>query len=325
MWRKFIFAVPIVLLLACERAEEYRPTGRENEVVFICDGFPDHIFTLDSLINDTFFTPQETPLFRITPITYEQFITYMNYKNIVILSYPDSPNHEFYSRVFPSTGVGVYIRKNVFTERDLVFGVYSESKDSVLKLLNYYAPVLKQRIFENYISFLKEKEYFLGYDKKLTKKLFKEHGFTFELSPGWVYINHDENFFTLYKHYPDRFIYCYTAASEKPLDANAFMHIRDSLGQIYYDGDQILRSSIRVDTIGINGVPAIVIVGAWQNDKNTTGGGLINISFNKDGCFYMFDYGIYNPDVQDKIEYILRGYLIFKTVKFKNDGHSKNP
>jgi len=59
-----------------------------------------------------------------------------------------------------------------------------------------------------------------------------------------------------------------------------------------------------------------VLIGAWQNNKNTTGGGFINISFNRKGKFYMLDYGIYYPQIQDKIEYILRGLIIFKSIKF---------
>ncbi len=316
MLLRIILFVLIGFSLSCQRRSTYRPTGAENEVIFICDGFPQNILTLDSLINDTFYTPHETPLFRITPINYEQFITYMNYKNVVILSYSASPNHEFYKRVFPSLRTGVYIRKDVFSTKDIVIGVYAESRDSVLALLKNYAPVIKEQIKENYINFLREKEYFLGHDKKLSRKVFKEHGFTFDLSPGWVYKNHDENFFTLYKHYPDRFIFCYTYQQEQPLNYRRFITIRDSLAKKFYEGDVILEKSISVDTIGINGVPAIVIIGAWQNDRSTTGGGFINVAFNREGRFYMFDYGVYHPDVQDKIEYILRGYLIFNTVRY---------
>ncbi len=319
MLHKIIFLIFALALIACQRRSYYRPTGEENEVIFICDAIPDKIALLDTLINDTFYTPHESPLFRINPISYQQFITYINYKNIVIFSFRDSPNEEFYKRVFPSLRTGVFYRYNVFSQGDIVIGIYAPTKDSALKLLREYAPTIKEKLLENYSRFLEEKEYFLGVDKKLTKKLLKSHGFTLKLSPGWVYRVHEPNFFTLYKHYPDRFIFCYTHEHEKPYDPKYLMKLRDSLTTLFYDGDSILKSTVKVDTIGIRNIPAIILVGAWQNDKNTLGGGFINISFNRNGKFYMLDYGIYYPQIQDKIEYILRGLIIFKSIRFSDE------
>jgi len=325
MWRKTLFIVLsfTVTSISCQQRSKYRPSGEENEVIFVCDGFPDRIKILDSLINDTFMTPHESPLFRISPINYEQFITYINYKNILILSYPNSSNIEFYRRVFPSLKIGVFQRKNFFSDGDLVFGVYAPTKDSVIALLREYAPVIKEEFLKNYMKFLDEKEYFLGQDKKLSKKLLKKYGFTFKLSPGWIYKEWNPNFFTLFKHYPDRFIFCYFKEQEEPLDYRRFINIRDSLTTLYYDGDSVLGRTVKVDTIGINNVPVIVTVGAWQNNKHTMGGGFINMAFNRNGKFYMFDYGIYNPNIQDKIEYILRGRLIFSSVRFADERHKK--
>ncbi len=317
--KKILTSLVIILTFVfsgCRNKSHYMPTGQENEIVFICDEFPDKIALLDSLINDTFFTPHETPLFRITPINYDQFMSYLNYKNIVILSYPESRNFEFFKRVFTGKKFGVFYRTNVFSEKDLVYGVFGANKDSTLKLFREYAPSLKEGFTTHYMNLLKEKEYFLGHDKKLKRKLLKKYGFTFDLSPGWVYKEHSNNFFTLYKHYPDRFIFCYFKDSVEDLNSKRFLKIRDSLTTIFYGGDSVLLKTIKVDTIGLKNIPAITIIGAWQNNKQTIGGGFINISFNKDGKFYMFDYGIFNPDVQDKIEYILRGRLIFSTVEF---------
>jgi hypothetical protein len=318
MWRKATLLIFTLLLASCQRSS-YRPTGEENEVVFICDGIPDKIGILDTLINDTFYTPHESPLFRITPITYQQFITYISYKNIVIFSFQGSPNEEFYKRIFPSLKTGVFYRTGVFSEGDIVFGIYAPTKDSALKLIRNYGPTIKEKLLENYMKFLEEKEYFLGFDKKLSKKILKNHGFTFKLSPGWIYKVHNPDFFTLYKHYPDRFIFCYTYNQEKPLDPLYFIKLRDSLTTLFYDGDSILKQTVKVDTIGVKDIPAIVLIGAWQNNKNTTGGGFINISFNRKGKFYMLDYGIYYPQIQDKIEYILRGLIIFKSIKFSDE------
>ncbi|MEO0247128.1 MAG: DUF4837 family protein [candidate division WOR-3 bacterium] len=327
MSHKAILAVlPLLFLLlgGCKRKSHYMPTGSENEIIFICDDFPERIRVLDSLINDTFYTPHETPLFRITPITYEQFMSYLNYKNILILSYPGSKNYEFFSRVFTGKKFGVFYRQNVFSENDLVYGIFGENKDSVIKYLKEYAPVIKSGFSENYLTFLRRKEYFLGFDKKLSKKILKQYGFTFPLAPGWVYKPHSGNFFTLFKHYPDRFIFCFTKEHEEPLEYKRFLSIRDSLTQIFYDGDSVLKTTVKVDTIGINNIPAIIIVGAWQNDKHTMGGGFINISLNRNGKFYMFDYGIYNPNIQDKIEYVMRGKLIFSSVEFADEKHKKD-
>lgn len=318
------FLLFLLIFSNCKRKSHYMPTGQENEIIFICDDFPERIRILDSLINDTFYTPHETPLFRITPITYEQFISYLNYKNIIILSYPGSKNYEFFTRVFTGKKFGVFYKQNVFSEHDLVYGVFGENKDSVVGYLREYAPVIKSSFLGNYLFFLSRKEYFLGYDKKLSKKILKHYGFSFTLSPGWIYKPHNNNFFTLYKHYPDRFIFCFTSEHEEPLDYKRFIFIRDSLAQIFYDGDSVLKTNIRVDTIGINNIPAIITIGAWQNNKHTMGGGFINISFNRKGKFYMFDYGIYNPNIQDKIEYIMRGNLIFSSVEFADEKHKKS-
>ncbi len=322
MWRKILLIVCFVFFSACENQKRTLPSGQENEVIFICDGFPEYKDLLDSLINETYYTPHKTRLFQVIPITYVQFISYRNYKNIVVLSYQNSENIEFYKKIFPSMRTGVFYRKDVFTKNDIVFGVYAETKDSVLQLLKDYAPTIKEKFKENYLNILADKEYFLGVDKKLSQKILKAYGFTFKLSPGWVYKEHTKDFFTMYKHYPDRFIFCFQQEGGRELNPNDFIRIRDSLTSIFYDGDIVLKSTVFIDTVGIRGVPAILTIGAWQNDKMTMGGGFINLAFNYEGKFYMFDYGIFHPDLQDKIEYIMRGYMIFNTVKFGGkDGH----
>ena len=306
----------LFLTITCKVPEEI-PRGGENQIILVCDDALEEAEYFNSIVNDTFHTPHRDPLFHIDYVVHEQFISYAGFKNVLIFSFPESPNYTFFKRIFGNVKEGVYKAKNVFRRGDFVVGVLAPKKQVLKKYVEDYSPVLKELFLERYFHFLRMKAYFTGRDKKKEKEIRKRYGISLKLPEGWQYWKTENNFLSLVKHYPDRFIFIYTSSAKPNLMPQNILDIRDSLAEIYYEGDKVIRSQIKIDTLEFLNENALRIIGPWANDTLVIGGGFISIAFNHNGKFYLLDGGIFAPERKEKLEYLLRAQIIFSTIKLE--------
>jgi len=253
MWDKFraFILIFVLFIISCKAPEEI-PRGGENQIILVCDDALEEAEYFNSIVNDTFYTPHKDPLFHIDYVAYEQFISYAGFKNVLIFSFPESPNYTFFKKVFGDVKEGVYKARDVFRRGDFVVGVLAPKKQILKKYVKDYSPVLKELFLERYFHYLRLKAYFTGRDKKKEKEIRKRYGISLKLPEGWQYWKTENHFLSLVKHYPDRFIFIYTSSAKPTLSPENILDIRDSLAAIYYEGDKVIRSQIKIDTLMIH-------------------------------------------------------------------------
>ncbi len=312
--RRFLFVIPILLFTSCTKIERFG-RGKANEVVIVYDGAIKEAKLLQSVLEDTFYTPRPEPLFVTYPVTYDQFAPFKGYRNVVIITTYSSPDYPVFKEIFGERSPGIYMSKNVYMEGDAVIGIASSTSTTLWNFVYDKKDFIKELLLERYREILRRKVYFAGHDKKFSEEFGKKYGFTFDFPEGWAYVVQDTNFVCVAKHYPDRFMFFYRENAPRIFDRDEVVELRNRLTRKYYDGDYVYREHLRFRDTTFMGQPAIKVFGIWQNDKEYIGGPFETIAFNLNDRFYMFDMAVFAPDRNEKLQFILRMELIVESFK----------
>lgn len=314
MWgKRFLILTGFLLLIKCSPPPHAYGRGKPREIIIVFDGAVEEAKTLRNYLNEIYYTPHAESLFLIYPMTVEQFKDFKGYRNVILLSHPNSASYSIFREVFGERNPGIYITKDVFMEGDYIVGVLGADGMNLREILLKNLNLVKSKIINRYKRILKTKAYFSGHNKKLMKEVLKDYGFTLDFPKGWAYVTKDRDFVSFARHFPDRFMFIYRERAPRILDSDRLIELRDKLTKIYYNGDFVLKSSVVVKRIEFHGLPAIKVIGAWQNDKEIMGGPFEFIAFNMRNRFYMLDMGVFAPHLRNKIEYIIRMETIMDT------------
>ena len=311
--KKALLALVIVLgLTSCTKIERFA-RGKANEVVIVYDGALREAKFLQSVLSDTFYTPHPEPLFITYPVTYDQFEPFKGYKNVIFLSTYNSPDYPIFKQIFGERQPGIYLVKNYYQEGDAILGVISSDETALWSFVYEKKDYILGEMLKRYRAILRKKAYFAGHNKKFSREFGEKYGFTFDFPMGWAYVVQDTNFVSIAKHYPDRFMFFYHENAPRLFDADEIIRLRNKLTAKYYDGDYVYKEHLRVKDTTFVGQPAIKIFGIWQNDKEYLGGPFETIAFNLNDNFYMFDMGVFAPDRNEKLQFIIRMEIILSS------------
>jgi hypothetical protein len=309
-----VFTILFLFFLSCSPIGEYG-LGRVNDVILVFDGAEREAKFLKEFLEEVYNTPHPEKIFNVYPLRMEQFEGFRGYKNVILISTYSSPVYRLFYEVFRDRGSGIHVAKNGFDEGDYVIGILAEDEPLLFNLLKREKNRIKNLLIDRLKELLREKAYFTGHDKSLRKEVLKKYGFTFDFPEGWAYAVEEKNFVCFAKHYPDRFFFVYFEDTPRTLEPDRLMDLRDELTERYYEGDFIDRNFSRVEEIEFLGVPALKVMGVWQNDKYIRGGPFEFIAFNYKNRFYMIDLGVFLPEKRRKLEYILRLEIIAESFK----------
>ncbi len=312
--KKMIILIPFILISSCTKIERFG-RGKANEVVIVYDGAVREAKLLQSVLQDTFYTPRPEPLFFTYPVTYDQFAPFKGYRNVVIITTYTSPDYPIFKEIFGERPPGIYLSKNVYEEGDAVIGIVSSTPTTLWNFVYEKKDYVKGVLLARYREILRKKAYFAGHDKKFSEEFGKKYGFTFDFPEGWAYVVQDTNFASIAKHYPDRFMFFYRENAPRLFDASEIINLRNTLTDKYYEGDYVYKEHIRVKDTTFMDQPAIKVFGIWQNDKEYIGGPFETLAFNLNNKFYMFDMAVFAPDRNEKLQFIIRMELIVESFK----------
>ncbi len=319
MLGKKIFLAMIILLglNSCTKIERFA-RGKANEVIIVYDGTLREAKYLQSVLQDTFYTPRPEPLFITYPVTYDQFEPFKGYKNVIFISTYSSPDYQIFRKIFGEKPTGIYIAKNVYQEGDEIIGIVSSTETELWPFVYEKGNFIKAFLLKRYREILRKKAYFAGHNKKFSKEFGEKYGFTFDFPEGWAYVVQDSNFVSVAKHYPDRFMFFYHENAPRMFDRDEIVSLRNKLTAKYYDGDYVYKEHLVSKDTTFMGVPAIKIFGIWQNDREYIGGPFETIAFNLNNNFYMFDMGVFAPDRNEKLQFLIRMEIIISSFKLYN-------
>jgi hypothetical protein len=318
MWGRALAlaSVGAVLSLSCVRVERFG-RGDIRELVLVEDRLEEEGRALERTFGRTFRVPQEESFFKVIHLKPDQFEEYRGYKNVIILASPTSGTLELFEEAFSEVDPGIYVGKNVFGDGDFVMGILAPKEELLRSFVESELPRIEEAILDRLNRFYERKVYYSGRDKKLAGEIREKYGFTLDIPEGWGVVLEEENFLSLAKHFPDRFMFVYREETPRSLDPDAIMDLRDELGRRYYDKDYVEREMTQVEETEFQGQEALRAIGVWQNEEAVMGGPFLFLAFNLENRFYMIDMAVYAPDKTRKLEYVLRQEIVARTFRLE--------
>ncbi len=329
MWRKIGVVMVFIIILSsgCKsRGPEYKIRKKRNQVAYIIDESAiKFVPKIEQTLTDTFYDPMPDPVFDLDGYTPEQFQLDAGYPYVFILTSPQLASYAFFKMAFGDKNPGIYTKENVFSQGDFVIGICAPGPELLESFLEKYSDSVKSSLYAAYMKHLKKLVYFAGKNDWMRKELLKKYAISLDVPEGWTYIKLKDtimkfdNIFGITKHYPERFMFFYNNPDIRYFDREMLIKIRDSIAALYYGGDKVVKSTVKVDSMLFGGkYRAMVLTGAWQNPDEYVGGPFRIIAFMSERGFYMIDMGVYAPERRRKIQYLLRMQIFASTLRFLN-------
>lgn len=307
-----------------ETGPEYKIRQKRNKVAYIVDESALQFASqIEMALDDTFYDPMPDPVFDLDGYTPDQFQLDAGYPYVFILTSPQLKSYAFFKIAFGDKGTGIWERKNVFSQGDVVIGVNAPGPELLGAFLEKYSDSIKRILYSAYMDHLKKLVYFAGRNSWMRKELKEKYRIDLDVPQGWTYIKVNDtimkfdNIFGIIKHYPERFMFFYNNPEIPYFDKDLLIRLRDSIAGLYYGGDRVVKSTVKVDSMFFAGrYSALVLTGAWENSKEYVGGPFRIIAFKSERGFYMIDMGAFAPEKQRKMQYILRMQIIASSLRF---------
>ncbi len=322
-----LFLAILMLNSGCgEKGPQYKIRKKRNQVAYIIDETAVNLAPqVEKALTDTFYSPMPDPVFDLDGYTPQQFQLDAGYPYVFILTSPQLTSYAFFKMAFGDKDPGIYTEENVFSQGDFVIGICAPGPELLESFLQKYSDSIKYYLYAAYMKQLKKLVYFAGRNKWMREELQEKYAVFLDVPGGWTYIKLKDtimkfdNLFGITKHYPERFMFFYNNPNIRYFDRDLVIKIRDSIASLYYDGDKVVKNTVKVDTMLFEGkYKAVVLTGAWQNPEEFVGGPFRTIAFMSEHGFYMIDMGVYAPERRRKMQYILRMQIFAETLRFLN-------
>lgn len=301
--KKIIFMSIIIILtftLSCSR-ELPSSIGKVRQIIVLSNFKPEIEKPISYALQRNIYTIQPEPEFLIRYEPLSRFNDFNRFHLIFIVGLiREEPIQtllsQYQEKIYNDT-FGLYAFNNpwassqkvlVFTTTDIKF------LDAGLK--RYEQRVRKE--FGDYIlQYMHDITYARGYKKQLSEQLAEKYKYTIKIPNGFFlntkFTEHD--FVYLVGHNPTRSIFVYTQPVRKSLDPADLISLRDSLTNLFYDEDFVYPELTYAETVAFHNLPAIKIIGTWQNNELVAGGPFVSYCFNKTDRFYFIDGMVFNP------------------------------
>jgi len=292
--------------------------GRLREITVASDWWELVEPVVRGTFQDTVFTPQPEPRFRLKVYTGKQFASYRLLRNVFLVGVASDTAVRTVlgarADSLPESGYGLFLIPNAWADNQQLV-VFAAAHESLLvRGLESYGPRLSATFRDIVLRNVVQAVYFRGRDEKKTGELYERYAFGLDVPKDWFLKQEhaDARFVYMFAHYPDRSVFVYWQESVRPLETGPMLDLRDTLTGRYYEGDRAERSYAVADTVEFLAEPALRLQGVWQNEKQAIGGPFVSYCFNHEGRFFMADGQVFLPG-KPKLDQLLQVEAIVRS------------
>lgn len=271
--------------------------------------------TVSALFSRTYFTPHEDPLFRITVLPSDSFLkNRKGYQQMLWTTLTTAPDFSSFRTLLQAEDPGVHIRRNVFTRNAFLVGVLGSRPEGLEYLLQERGPALRETLLANVLANLRRAVYYAGRNAQAEKRIREQYHLNLEVPVGYAFFLEDSLAFGLAKHNPSRFFAVFRVPAPESLNAATLADLRDSLADLYYEGDRVLRERTALEEGKLGDRAVWILTGPWQNDRENRGGAFRLYVWPEGDTLWLVDTGVYAPERRHKWPLLLRLYVIVSTL-----------
>jgi len=249
--------------------------------------------------------------FVVEPIPSDRFRENRNWKALVILTDLRDPSDELEGSIsdlisrrereeMAARPADYRIIENAWAKGQAVLLLHAGSPEGLTAFLRERGETMVERFdvaLQEAIGPLLEAT---GSDSEMEKYVAQNYGFEIVIPRGYSTGEDREGrvvrIYRVVEGEPARFVLVHwMPAAEAPSSPEALLELRDRLGRIYYDGDYVLKERSGAEAGSLDGEPATLLQGIWQNDKYVIGGPFRSFGFRRGDRYFLIDVSVFNP------------------------------
>ncbi len=330
MW--YIVLMTMLVSLSCsERKPE--STGSYNEFYVFADSEVKEVVKniLHVVLEREIATPRKERVFRLRWEKFERLGEYINKRNLIFLATLDGTGRvsswvrsgldDKVRGVIEAGDAFIFTMLDVFAQPQTVYYLVGRNPEELAaKILidSDYIFALADSLVNYHLSDWLFKGFFGEREKRaLSEKIAREYGFKIRIPPLYELEKSDTNFIWLRKLKPEQWVFVYFEETEdSALSFDWWLDRRNKVGELYYEGDIILDTTVITEKASIADLPAIRYRGLWMNPREIIGGPFISYLFYEPDQRrkYIVDCAVFAPTVR-KEPYLRHTEIIARTIE----------
>ena len=328
----FIVSLPFVLFMQYGCDTKRSSEGDFDNIIVFSDSslYLDIESGLDNVFDNFVHTPHAERSFYHKWSPLNLMDVYKKRRNVILVGLlnKDDPISEYVKKMLSpellkkveNGEVFEIFKEDLFAFDQMGLILCAPDKEQLLSNLSNQSESIYER-FEDYhferlnrILFSSDEQY------EIEEFLAREYGWTIRVPYAFQVVERsiDSNFVWIKRPDPSRSIFVFrTKADESNITEDWIRDIRDSLATVYLDGDSISVNDTYVMHTQYDGMPAVKMVGIWQNHQLIVGGPFRTYVFyeEKSDYIYFIDISVVAPGKRkkpflDQLEVVARSFKI---------------
>lgn len=286
---------------------------------------------LDNIFDNFVHTPHAERSFyhKWAPLTLLD--SYKNRRNIILVGMldQDDPVSDYVQKMLSpqitqkiqNGEIFEIFKEDLFAFDQMGVILCASNKEQLLSNLSINAESIFERFEDYYFDRLSQILFSSNEQYEIEDFFAKEYGWTIKVPYAYQLVerSRDSNFVWIKRTDPSRSVFVFRTKSDKSnITEEWIRNVRDSLATVYFQNDSVLIEDTYIMHTEYNEIPAVKMVGIWQNHELFIGGPFRTYVFyeEKSDYIYFIDISVVAPGKRkkpfiDQLEVIAR---TFKTV-----------
>ncbi len=327
--KKLMTLALTVLAISCSKPM-IAAFGSNSEILIVTTPrCSEEAMKLKNILSREIVTVQYEPAFKVRIVTKADLRTELNRKNVLLLDYL-SPESRLEGKIRDVVGQKFdelergetyrYVVYDRWARGQAVMVVTAPTKQDLNRLLDEKADEIFNFV-ETCVQTRLNKALFYGGEQKVaTKRLLDTYGWTLRLPTGYkideTYAS--ERVVKIMEDKPARMITVYWEGGQWSDESKNCLDRKRMLAWQYWDEDEVVDETLRIEEGEFLGHKAIVLSGTWENKKYTIGGIFVTYCFScpEAGRHYVVDAAVFAPGL-DKLPLLRELKAILSTFECK--------
>lgn len=196
-------------------------------------------------------------------------------------------------------------RENIYSYNQAGLILCAANKQKLISELRSQSDYIYQKFEDYHFGRLKEILFESAEQYDIEEFLVSEYGWKVRVPYSYQVVERstNSNFVWIKRAEPSRSIFVYrTKGKKSKIQEDWIRNVRDSLATVYFEGDSISAQDTYMLQTELNGIPAMKMVGIWQNHQQIIGGPFRTYVFfeEKFDYIYFVDISVVAPGKRKK-------------------------
>ncbi len=298
MKKKFIiplyFLFSIIIYCGCDVKGDAVGSYKKIPVLIDDDEAVELLPLLSEVVEREIITPRHEKIFELHPVDSTRYSWLKNARTSIIIASLEStgPAGNLIRQSLTTDAVKaiksnmrwIIVKDDLWAGNQRVIFLTAPTEEALSVQLDLFGEdvfnLINSSVNERVSDWLYSRAFGEGEQDELEDSIAREYGYGIRVPKFWYREkgSTEDDFLWLRAIEPERWVFVWFCDMDTSVeyDVGWWRHIRDSLCQIYYEGDSVAERYIKLNGTKIGGRPAVEIRGLWENSRKHHGGPIVS-------------------------------------------------